>query len=165
LIFRLDILPGGRPSSLKKIPTTALAEFLEHSRSGSSSLAGQFILVQEITPDLVGILGSALNIEPLLFAEHLSCARNERTTVKGVPNGLPLAASTGRYYSFRYYAPIVLGRDVPPTARLLCYSYVRRIVGIMHERRATNDDQCVAFVARRFSTLLCQRENGTWLCE
>ena len=164
-VFCLNVSHGTACATQpRKITNTQLATLLSDPHTETSALLGHILIVEDLDPAIVDILGRHLEIDPLFFARHLFYARGERTTEKGVPNGLPSAA-TNQYYSFRYYRPLVLGtdRDVPSTSRLLCRANVRRIVGVMQERCVTTDNQYVAFLARMFSTLLCPRKNGKWV--
>jgi hypothetical protein len=161
----LDVLHGTNCAQKPcRISGEELANLLRHPTE-NCKLLGQILIIEDLDPFVIGILGDDLKIDPLFFAQHLFYARNERTTEKGVPRRLPSAATSMDFFSFRYYRPLVLGNDVQCTFRLLCRANVRRIVGIMQEQRITTDNQCVAFMARMFSTLLCPRENGKWLCK
>src|SRR6202043_3436381 len=92
------------------------------------------------------------------FDLQLHTSRSEKTAKNPDVRLLPSAAKNLKFLTTTYNRPLTFTANPNPTM-LLCDANVRRKVGNWPDSR----DVSVGLTQRRFSTLICTREDGTWL--
>jgi hypothetical protein len=150
----------------RSLDLSNLVELLQHPRARCGNLLGQMLIVEDLTKDVVEILGSYLQVDPLFLAGHLFSSRVETSTTKGLPYALPPGTQERKYTNIRYNRPIVFDDvSLSGTSRLLCCANVRRKVGISQGLRLRADNVSVGFAQRTFSISMIVEENENWLCK
>ncbi|KAH0562154.1 hypothetical protein GP486_003157 [Trichoglossum hirsutum] len=128
-----------------------------------SPILNRILIVEDLTKEVIEILGSSLNIDPAFFAHHLYSSRiDDSTGYTGPIRVLPSAKSQGDFIVVPYVVTVILGdSDHPPPERLRCRSNVRRKLDMLSSELFSGF--FVAMVARRFSVLRVPQSCGAWL--
>jgi hypothetical protein len=151
--FSTDKIPR-----LESLNMEGLAQMLQNPCGKSEHLLGRMLIVEDLNADVIELLGSSLEIDPLFFASHLHAARSEKTAEQPDVRLLPSTAKHLKFLSTIYHRPLTFTADSVPT-RLLCGANVRRKVS--NWRVCPN--RSVGSTHRIFSALMSIKEDGTWL--
>ncbi|KAL8835096.1 MAG: hypothetical protein Q9170_003452 [Blastenia crenularia] len=97
-------------SDLQELDSEALIYMLhnETKEDSAGGLYGRVLLVEDLCPDIIEILGSALNIDPFFFASHIDVPQSETATRRPNRTTLPSLAKSQDFISLQYYRSIVL---------------------------------------------------------
>ncbi|XTI82563.1 hypothetical protein V2W45_1224354, partial [Cenococcum geophilum] len=91
------------------------------------SLQGRILIIEDLTKDLVELLSSALDIDPLFFALHLHSPQKKRSNRQSPDLAtLPSRLRKQDYTNFLHHRTITFDSVPPPTGRLLEDSNVDR---------------------------------------
>ncbi|KAH0536595.1 hypothetical protein FGG08_006553 [Glutinoglossum americanum] len=134
-----------------------LARMLQNPYGSSENLLGRMLIVEDLTADLVELLGSSLEIDPLFFASHLHTSRSRKTAKLPDTRLLPSAAKHLKFLSATYHRPISFAAD-PVPGKLLCDANVWRKVGAWPAPNSVS----VGYAMRVFSTLVNFNNSGIW---
>ncbi|KAL8712684.1 MAG: hypothetical protein Q9220_003216 [cf. Caloplaca sp. 1 TL-2023] len=106
----LDVSPAHECSSLQNLDFEGLKGLLQlkiEERS-SGELYGRILLIEDLCPQIIELLGSALNIDPFFFASHIDVPQSDTATRRPYRTTLPSLAKSQNSISLQYYRSIVL---------------------------------------------------------
>ena len=83
------------------------------------------ILVEDLSADVIELLGLCLDIDPLFFAFHLFSARSEETTKKPRVSILPSRAKDQNFFNIHYICTLEFD-DGGSETRFLCDANISR---------------------------------------
>jgi hypothetical protein len=138
---------------------SSLATILQDPYAKSGSLLGRILIVEDLTKDVIEMIGSSLEVDPLFFAAFLHNARVELTTRKSAVSILPSKARDLDFVTIKYLRALDFGMTSSP-GKLLSDANVRRKVSIRPLNGA-----CVGSVQGHFSTLARVNKGEVWLGE
>ncbi len=154
----LEYSSADQTPRLRNLDIESLTQLLQNPQGKSEGLLGRMLIVEDLSPDVIELLGSSLEIDPLFFASHLHAARSENTTKQPDVRLLPSASKHLKFLSTIYHRPLTFAANGIPI-RLRCDANVRRKVGSWQ----VSKDMSVGLTQRCFSTLISIPEDGTWL--
>lgn len=150
---------SGTPSH-KSLTLNDLASLLHDESLGSNSLQGRILIVEDLTRDIIELLGSTLNVDPFFFASHIDVFQPSIATSRPYMATLPSVASTQDSLTLHYHR--VLQFDSPTHKRtLLQATNVPRKVKILPSTQGVN----VGLARHCCSVLKTVGKDGLWLCE
>ena len=92
---------------------------LQNPHENNEDQLGRLLVVEDLTADVIELLGSSLEIDPLFFALHLHATRSEKTVEQPDVRLLPSKARHLGILSTIYYRPLTFaGNPIP--AKLCC---------------------------------------------
>jgi hypothetical protein len=127
------------------------------SGEGKYPLQGRILIIEDLTKDVVEILGSTLEIDPLFFAMHLHT--NHRTGMRQqTPDEatLPSRLINQNYMNFSYHRSITCDSVDPFGGRLLRDTSIDRKLVFLRSTTIGLAQHCA-------SVMKVQRNNGFWL--
>lgn len=77
---------------LRNLNIESLTQMLQDPLGFSENLLGRIFIVEDLAADVIELLGSSFEINPLFFASHLHAARSEKTAMVPDVRLLPSAA-------------------------------------------------------------------------
>lgn len=116
--------------------------------------------MEDLTPDIVELLGHSLQINPLLFAAHLHASRSERTADQPDVRILPSRYRELDFLSTMYHRALTLYVN-DGSSKLLCDSNVRRKGGTWPISERVSG----GLVQRCFSAILNDKKDVVWIGE
>jgi len=150
---------SGTPSH-KSLNMNDLASLLHNESKGSNSLQGRILIVEDLTKDIVELLGSTLNVDPFFFASHIDVFQPSIATSRPYMATLPSVASTQNSLTLHYHR--VLQFDCPTRKRtLLQATNVPRKVKMLPSTQGVS----VGLARHCCSILKTVGKDGLWLCE
>jgi len=137
------------------------------SRGLSESFERQqaVLLVQGLTPELIGMLGEAFGIHPSVFMDHLKVSWTlDRNTLfldqKRDDIALPSAAKSKSSYTIRYTEPLALSTP-PVVMSLRCTASGRRLCITRNSTSYSN----VVLTRRKLTVFSKRIDVEGWICE
>jgi hypothetical protein len=127
------------------------------SGKGKYPLQGRILIIEDLTKDVVELLGSTLEIDPLFFAMHLHT--NHRTGMRQqTPDEatLPSRLINQNYMNFSYHRSITCENVDPFGGRLLRDTSIDRKLVFLRSTTIGLAQHCV-------SVMKIQLKNGFWL--
>lgn len=128
--------------------------------SDQSHLRGQILLIEELSADVVEILGTVLDIDPLFFTSYIYGA--DRSVNGQTPDLATLPSRTRRvnYLNVWYQRTIVLQEQSDQQQKLLRDMNISRKVVILPSINETT----VGLVQHSCAVLKDVHERNSWLC-
>jgi hypothetical protein len=140
----------------QNLDLSGLATVLQNPYAKSGSLLGRILIVEDLTRDVVEIIGSSLEIDPLFFAAFLHNTRVELTTRKPSVYILPSKARDLDFATIKYVRALEFGIMASP-GKLRSDANVRRKVSVIPMNGA-----CVGSVQGHFSTFIRANKSEVW---
>lgn len=160
----LDFFESGLVVEHGELNSRNLSRFLQQPED--SRLQGHVLIVEDLTKDIIEILGSNLDIDPAFFAYHLYQARSEVERLSPLPSLLPSVFEKKSFISFKYIQAFSFrGHSALPHCRMTCNSNVRRNVTLSQTTGCASDDGYVGTVNRYINMLKTTKKSSTWLCK
>jgi hypothetical protein len=120
----------------------------------------QILIVEDLTKEVIEILGSGLSIDPAFFAHHLNSSRiDDMDPSTSQVKALPSVRNREEFVTINFIVPIIL--DHSPPAKFKCCSNVQRKVGILSPK--LSQGLSLARVSRMCSVIRVPRSCGAWL--
>jgi hypothetical protein len=154
-IASLEVSPNSS-FSCRDLDDQGLATLLQDPYPENSNFAGRILVVEDLSVDIIEMLGSSLQIDPSFFAVQLHNLRCEVSPKK--PFSLTKVGQED-YIHGRYYHPFHCEK-VPHVGKFCMKTAVRRKVVIT----ATNN-ACIGWIQGRVSTLRRVKQGLSWLCK
>jgi hypothetical protein len=130
---------------------------LTHKLEYSHPFQGRIIILEDLTVDVVEILGAELDIDPLFFAMHLHTVH--RTGMRHqMPDEatLPSRLRSNEYINISYHRPFTCDNEDFPAGKWIRDAAVDRKVVLL---RSTT----IALASHCASIIKIQRSNGFWI--
>jgi hypothetical protein len=162
----LEFCSTSEVTCIRDLDTGNLENYMQQSE-GRGDLLGQLLIVEDLSRDVIDVLGSNLHVDPKFFAHHLCASRAEKTAVKGYAYALPSVTRKRDYLNIQYARSIIFsGTEHPATPELLCSSNVRRKVTMTTAAHPATNGEFVGFVACQLSVSAIARRSGNcWFGE
>ncbi|KAI9775220.1 MAG: hypothetical protein M1839_001338 [Geoglossum umbratile] len=153
----LEFSSNNKKPLIKHLYMEGLIQMLQSPYENSGNVLGRMLIVEDLTADVIELLGSSLEIDPLFFASHLHTSRSGKTAKRPDTRLLPSATKHLKFLSTIYHRPISFATDLVPF-KLLCDANVWRKVGAWPAPGSVS----VGFTQRAFSTLVNVNNCGIW---
>jgi hypothetical protein len=140
----------------RDLDTEGLAMILQDPYTKVGDLSGRILIVEDLAKDVVEMIGSSLEVDPLFFASHLHTSRADVTTKKPFA---PPRVSGHDFVHARYIRSFDFGKTATP-GKLLLDASVRRKVVVL-----PTSATCIGWIQGCISTLVRLTEGDMWLCE
>lgn len=149
-LLDVDYLPQELSGNLK--PVDKLEEqYYDHP------LQGRILIIEDLTKDVVELLGSNLDIDPLFFALHLhTTQRNDMRSQAPDEAILPSRLVSQDYINTAYHRPLVCDTMPPFGERLVRDMVVNRKLVFIHSKPIGLAQHCV-------SVIKFQQGDGLWI--
>lgn len=92
---------SSRSPNLRSLHLDQLASIL-YSNARDKDLFGRLLIIEDVAPDLVEMLGSALDINPLFFASHIDTAYNDIRKGRASTATLPSTIRSQNFLNLHY---------------------------------------------------------------
>ena len=119
----------------------------------------QILLIEDLNKEVIEIIGSCLNIDPLFFASHIHTPWKELEAQTPDLATLPSRLKPGTYMNIHYHRTIIFKKILPPGKKLIRYANVDRKVVVLP---VTNGRQIG--LAQHCASVLRANWNGRWIC-
>lgn len=143
----------------RNLDLSGLATVLQDPYAKSGSLLGRILIVEDLTKDVIEIIGSSLEVDPLFFVAFLHNTRVEMTIRNPPVSILPSKARDLDFTTIKYVRALEFGM-MASRGKLFSDANVRRKVSVI-----PMNDACVGFVQGYFSTLVRVNKGEVWLGE
>lgn len=143
-------------SCLRTVLNRATDDGIEKPDGGSNQLQGRILLIEDLTTELITILGTELEVDPLFLATHLHTVH--RTGMRHqTPDDatLPSRLHQSDYVNISYHQPVTCDKVFPVGAKFIGDAAINRKLVFL---RATK----IGLAQHRASVLKTQRD-GFWL--
>jgi hypothetical protein len=104
----------------------------------SKEIPGRLLIVEDLTKDVVELLGSSLDIDPLYFASHIDGPYMTIESSKPCSAILPSQMKKQNFFTIQYHGTIDFGRNAAGLRRLLNDSNVPRKVMVLPPAQGTH---------------------------
>ena len=127
----MEFFTENRPPYSQRIDLNSLTSLLSNTRKGSNDCCGRILIIEDPCQDVVEILGSMLDIDPLFFASHIDTHEEiNMTTARPSVTTLPSTARSQNFLNLHYQR--VIQCDNPrPRQTLLRNMNLRRKVKML----------------------------------
>lgn len=142
-------------SSVHALDDNGLATLLQDPYPETKSFAGRILVVEDLSIDVIEMVGSSLHIDPSFFAIHLHSLRREVSPRRPF---VPTRIGQQDCIQTRYHHPFFV-EGTRFSGNFYMHSAVRRKVVIT----ATNGE-LLGWVQGKISTLCRMHETRPWLC-
>lgn len=165
----LDFTNADEPPSRRDFGVTDLEDLLEvlatvnQSRDISKKTSqpqGHILFVEDLTKELVEILGSQLDIDPFFFASHIHGPTATAQTSKPASVILPSEIANQSFLSLQYHRVLEFGKETAALRRLSSNGNIQRKVMLLPIMQDTR----IGLVQQSCSVFLTSTRNG-WLGE
>ena len=102
----LEFLEGSR--NHYSLDLEGLATLLQGTAHTNKSLHGRLIIIEDLSTDLIEILGCSLNIDPLFFASHIDTSRADITRARPSLASLPSTIRSQKFVNLHYHQVLEL---------------------------------------------------------
>lgn len=125
-------------------------------------LKGRILLIEDICPEMIDILGSSLNIDPLFFASHLHAPFRDAASQTPSLATLPSRMRRQNFISIHYHRVLESPKEVASKDRLIRFTNIDRKVSIL----PLTHDTCTSIVQHACSVMLVKQKANRkdWLC-
>ena len=142
---------------IRRLKWEELLETLQEYHVNAGDVLGRMLIVEDLTADVIELLGSSLDIDPLFFASHLHMTRSDKTTERPDVRLLPSASRWTKFVSVIYHRPLTVnGMSVPK--KLISDTNVRRKVGF-HQ---SGNQPAVGMMQAAFTALMIAKTGKSW---
>lgn len=152
-------LPSTKPNS-QYLNIQQLRSKLQGMRNTGNSPNGILLIVEDLTPEIVELLGSSLKLDPLFFAIHVQAPQQGAEAQNPRRTSLPSRSKQQGFLNLEYYRTIILPDLQTDTKRFLRGCNVYRQMSIL----PTTKERCIGRVGHCCSILKKIQPNGTWIC-
>ena len=159
-IATLDFLSGAKAPTTRSVEISCLRSVIEGAYDINSNLLGQILLVEDLTKDVIEVLGSCLDIDPLFFATHIHAPWMEISTQTPDVATLPSRTRPRKFINIHYHRTIVLPNVAAPVRKLLRDANVYRKVVILPSTKDTR----IGLAQHCCSVFKSMRTDKSWLC-
>lgn len=90
------------PSS-KSLDLESLAHLLHNRTKENNSLQGRILIVEDLSKDIIQLLGPILNIDPFFFASHIDAPQTDMITTRPYMATLPSMARSQNFLNLHYH--------------------------------------------------------------
>jgi hypothetical protein len=150
---------GAGPTTARRLTLAELTSLIK-PRQGSPT-CNRVLIIEDLTKEVIEVLGSGLSIDPTFFAHHLHSSRIEDSTAYTCPiRVLPSVRNQENFIIVSYVATVIFDRADPPPDRLRCSSNVRRKLTVLGLGLSCGFS--AALISRKFSVLRVPQGCG-WL--
>ncbi|KAI9769291.1 MAG: hypothetical protein M1839_003768 [Geoglossum umbratile] len=116
---------SAEPMTARQLTLTELPDLIRPKEGGP--ICNQILIVEDLTKEVIKILGSGLSIDPAFFASHLNSSRIDDMDPSTCQiKVLPSVRNREDFVTINFIIPIIL--DHSPPAKFKCCSNVQRIV-------------------------------------
>jgi len=130
----------------------------DEDKNGHSPLQGRILVLEDLTANLIELLGSELDLDPLFFAMHLHTLHRAGTRHQ-IPDeaALPSRLRSKNYINISYQRPVICeSRGVSGGKWVRDTAVERKLVML----RSTT----IALAAHVTSVLTIRKRSGIWIC-
>ena len=149
-----DSLPA---PTQKGLTLNELTFLLQHEGQENPDLRGRILIVEDLTRDVIELLGSSLNIDPFFFASHIDVFLPEVATPRPYMAALPSVTSTQNFVNLHYHRVLTVDSTLKRT--LNQNSNVPRKVKIL----PPFEDTHIGLARHCCSILKTTAKDGLWL--
>jgi len=151
---------GAEPTTARRLTLAELTSLIKQQQG--SPTCNRVLIIEDLTKEVIEVLGSGLSIDPTFFAHHLHSSRIEDSTAYTGPiRVLPSVRNQENFIVVSYVVTVIFeSADHPPPDKLRCCSNVRRKLGVLG--LGSSCGFSAALVARKFSVLKVLQSSG-WL--
>ncbi|OJD31448.1 mg2+ transporter zinc transport protein [Diplodia corticola] len=143
-----------------EISLQKLGEILKETQKVETRvLRGRILVVEDLTRDVVEVLGSSLHVDPLFFASHLHSPWPNVSTQTPDMALLPSRRRTDRYINIHYHRTIVFKDTELQMRELLRTSNVRRKVVLLPKTKGVR----IGLAQHSCSILKTFLPNKSWI--
>ena len=152
-------------SSVSHIPNSrsldleSLANLLQNQIGENENLRGRILIIEDLSKDIIQILGSNLNIDPFFFASHIDAPQSAIVTRRPYMATLPSAAKSQNFLTLHYHHALEFERR--PKEPLLRDMNVPRKVKALPSIKNIN----VGLARQCCSIMRTMGKDGLWLGE
>lgn len=158
-ITNLEFVPGEEVPKAIEIQIQELSPLLEISNP-HTKMIGRILIIEDLTVEIIELLGASLNIDPLFFASHIYGPTVEITASKPSSAILPSKSKSLDFLSLQYQRTIEFD-DVVPSKKVFREINVPRKVAILPPTKRTS----IGLVQYGCSVLSTRTRSNTWISE
>lgn len=85
-----------------------LDSLLNNKVRGSKEIQGRLLLIEDLSKDVIELLGSSLNIDPFFFASHLDIPQPHIATTRPYAVTLPSVNRSQNFFTLHYHRVLAL---------------------------------------------------------
>lgn len=160
-IASLDFLAGRDEPIPQDVDISRLRSVVEDNFCTSANkLLGRVLIVEDLSGDVVEILGSCLDIDPLFFASHIHAAYVDITAQTPDQATLPSRMRPQKFTNIHYHRTITVQNPSDFAKRQLRNMNVGRKIKILPPTRDTH----IGLVQHCCSVLKSPQKGKGWLC-
>lgn len=147
-------------SQLQSQPRSHLEDYngsRVHNYRKEGTLLGRILIIEDLTKDVVELLGYELDIDPLFFAMHLHTAQKKGMYRQSPDTAtLPSRILSKDFINTNYHRAISFDKEMPSGSRLLRDSVIDRKVVVLPSTTIGLAQHCA-------SILRVKQRNGAWI--
>jgi hypothetical protein len=147
------------PPIQSDIEPSNLRTWIEHVTNGIGGISSQLLFVEDLTKDVIEILGSTLDLDPMFFAYHIDNAESKTTSMKPSATILPSKIKSQSFLNLHYHNALEFYCDPGVSKRFLSDSNVPRRVRLLPP---TAKGQ-LALRRQCCSAILMETKSGSWI--
>lgn len=87
----------------RNLDLESLANLLHIETKENDHLQGRILIIEDLSKDIIQMLGSNLNIDPFFFASHIDAPQSEIVTTRPYMATLPSAAKSQNFLTLHYH--------------------------------------------------------------
>lgn len=119
---------------------------------------GRILIVEDLSKEIIELLGSSLDVDPLFFAGHLHTPWSDREAQTPHQCTLPSQAQRRNFVNIHYHRIVTVNRTIPPARKLLrSMNIARKLVHLNIDK-----GQGIGIVQHCTSVLLSKR-GSSWI--
>lgn len=99
----LEFSSESRVPSSRNLDLESLANLLLNQTKQNSDLRGRVLIIEDLSKEIIQMLGSVLNIDPFFFASHIDVPRPEIRTTRPYMATLPSAVKSQNFINLHYH--------------------------------------------------------------
>ena len=159
-IVALDFRAGIAKPTTRSIASVGSlpAEFTRGAEAGTeNTLQGRILIIENLTVEVINILGVRLEVDPLFLATHLHTVRRSGMRHQTPDDAtLPSRLHQSNCISISYHQPVTCNEDFPSGAKFTLDAAIDRKLVFL---RSTS----IGLAQHRASIMKICREDGFWL--
>ena len=97
----------------KNLDLDGLANLLHNQAKENDRLRGRILIIEDLSKDIIQMLGSNLNIDPFFFASHINAPHSEIVTTRPYTATLPSAAKSQNFLTLHYHRALEFKHKEP----------------------------------------------------
>jgi len=156
----IEFFTGSRPPNSQSLDFSSLASLLSNHRKNSDGCCGRILIIEDLSKDVVEMLGSMLNIDPLFFASHIDTHQINMATKRPSVATLPSTARSQNFLNLHYHRVIQFENPMPRQTLLRSMNLRRKVKVLPHTEGIT-----IGIVRHCCSVLETVGLDGLWLGE